>query len=261
MIETLQSKLAFKQDGDNMEKLIHSLQTRQKKFEDKLEKRTKQIHSLESENEDKGKEIASLLSRLQSLESGIYGLPEAVAEIKDLKTQLKIRDKQIETHTQELNILQLEMQEMQDENEMLREKAGFSVDETNNLKKQTKRFCKNRQAELSALKSKVCLLEEHIVDLKTKNYSLKKQISIMDVAQQTSATRFMSPTTDHESEIHQPIQTSNQNLHAGGGKEPIYSSNEWKDKYDVILEENTALRKGLQEILDAMHALAGNFFS
>jgi len=52
-------------------------------------------------------------------------LEEAVAEIKDFKKQIKIRDREIETLIKEVNKLELKMNDFLDENEELRERLGM----------------------------------------------------------------------------------------------------------------------------------------
>lgn len=56
---------------------------------------------------------------------GIYGLEEAVAEIKDLKKQIKIRDHEIESLIKEVNKLEFKINDFLDENEDLRERLGM----------------------------------------------------------------------------------------------------------------------------------------
>ena len=56
----------------------------------------------------------------------MYGLPEAVSEIKDLKSQLNVRDRTIEELTMVVNRCEEKINDLYDEADSLREKLGYA---------------------------------------------------------------------------------------------------------------------------------------
>lgn len=67
----------------------------------------------------------SVLTSSMGFLQGIYGLEEAVAEIKDLRKQVKIREHEIESLIKEVNKLELKINDFLDENEELRARLGM----------------------------------------------------------------------------------------------------------------------------------------
>ncbi|XP_073183695.1 centrosomal protein of 290 kDa isoform X5 [Lepidochelys kempii] len=94
-----------------------------------LEHRTKEAERVaelaESDAREKDKELIEALKQTRVYETGIYGLEDAVAEIKDLKKQIKIRDRETEGLIKEMNKLELKISDFLDENEDLRERLGL----------------------------------------------------------------------------------------------------------------------------------------
>ncbi|XP_077531338.1 uncharacterized protein LOC144143466 [Haemaphysalis longicornis] len=66
---------------------------------------------VEEEARAKDKDLADAVATARKYELGEYGLSDAVAEIKDLKRQLHIRDREIEKLTRQLNEIEMEVQE------------------------------------------------------------------------------------------------------------------------------------------------------
>ncbi|CAJ0922437.1 unnamed protein product [Ranitomeya imitator] len=86
----------------------------------------------EDDARQKDKDLIDAVRRMKEYETGIYGLEEAVAEIKELKTHLKIRDHEIETLTTDINKLELKINDILDENEDLRERLGCTAPKPQN---------------------------------------------------------------------------------------------------------------------------------
>uniref|UniRef100_A0A8B9E6B8 Centrosomal protein 290 n=1 Tax=Anser cygnoides TaxID=8845 RepID=A0A8B9E6B8_ANSCY len=138
-----------------------------------LEERTKEAEKsaelAEADAKEKDKELVEALKRMKDYELGIYGLEEAVAEIKDLKKQIKIRDHEIETLIKEVNKLELKINDFLDENEELRERLGLEPKAMIDLNEiRNSKVLKQQQyrAENHILLKEIERLEEERIELK-----------------------------------------------------------------------------------------------
>ncbi|NXG77619.1 CE290 protein, partial [Baryphthengus martii] len=104
---------------------IGDIQEKLKTLEERTKEAEKSAELAEADAREKDKELVETLKRMRDYELGIYGLEEAVAEIKDLKKQISIRDHEIETLIKEVNKLELKINDFLDENEELRERLGL----------------------------------------------------------------------------------------------------------------------------------------
>ncbi|NXL60734.1 CE290 protein, partial [Chordeiles acutipennis] len=104
---------------------IGDMQEKLKILEERTKEAEKSAELAEADAKEKDKELVEALKRMRDYELGIYGLEEAVTEIKDLKKQIKIRDHEIETLIKEVNKRELEINDFLDENEELRERLGL----------------------------------------------------------------------------------------------------------------------------------------
>lgn len=98
------------------------------------------INELEEQAAVKEKDLIEALTRIREYESGDYQLQQAVAEIKALKNQIKVRDRDIENLINNVNKLDMTLNEVLDENDDFRAKLGMgpkeklNLDELNNLR-------------------------------------------------------------------------------------------------------------------------------
>nr|CAD7456946.1 unnamed protein product [Timema tahoe] len=86
------------------------------------------LKDAEEDAQAKAQEMTEMIVKLREYESGEYGLMEAVDEIKQLRKQRQLRDRQIEELIQSSNKLQEEATSMEEQNMALREKLGISAE-------------------------------------------------------------------------------------------------------------------------------------
>ncbi|XP_063165029.1 centrosomal protein of 290 kDa [Candoia aspera] len=123
----------------------------------------------EADAKEKDKELIETLKRVKDYETGIYGLENAVAEIKDLKKQLKIRNSEIETLIKEVNKLEFKINDLLDENEDLRQQLGLdpkTMIDLTELKNSKALKQQQYKAENQVLLKEIERLEEERVVLK-----------------------------------------------------------------------------------------------
>ncbi|KAM6438081.1 centrosomal protein of 290 kDa [Liasis olivaceus] len=148
---------------------IGEMQRKLHMLEQKI-KDTERIAELaEADAREKDKELIETLKRVKDYETGIYGLEDAVAEIKDLKKQLKIRNSEIETLIKEVNKLEFKINDLLDENEDLRQQLGLdpkTMIDLTELKNSKALKQQQYKAENQVLLKEIERLEEERVALK-----------------------------------------------------------------------------------------------
>ncbi|XP_048157295.1 centrosomal protein of 290 kDa isoform X2 [Corvus hawaiiensis] len=148
---------------------IGDMQEKLKMLEERTLEAEKSAELAEAHAREKDKELVETLKRMRDYELGIYGLEEAVAEIKDLRKQVKIREHEIETLIKEVNKLELKINDFLDENEELRERLGLEPKTMIDLNEfRNSKALKQQQyrAENQILLQEIERLEEERIELK-----------------------------------------------------------------------------------------------
>ncbi|NXA97716.1 CE290 protein, partial [Melanocharis versteri] len=148
---------------------IGDMQEKLKMLEERTTEAEKSAELAEAHAREKDKELVETLKRMRDYELGIYGLEEAVAEIKDLRKQVKIREHEIESLIKEVNKLELKINDFLDENEELRERLGLEPKTMIDLNEfRNSKTLKQQQyrAENQILLQEIERLEEERIELK-----------------------------------------------------------------------------------------------
>ncbi|XP_055664272.1 centrosomal protein of 290 kDa isoform X4 [Falco peregrinus] len=151
---------------------IGDMQEKLKMLEERTKEAEKSAELAEADAREKDKELVETLKRMRDYELGIYGLEEAVAEIKDLKKQIKIRDHEIETLIQEVNKLELKISDFLDENEELRERLGLEPKTMIDLNE----FRNSKALKQQQYRVENQILLQEIERLEEERLELKKQV-------------------------------------------------------------------------------------
>ncbi|NXM58913.1 CE290 protein, partial [Illadopsis cleaveri] len=148
---------------------IGDMQEKLKMLEERTMEAEKSAELAEAHAREKDKELVETLKRMRDYELGIYGLEEAVAEIKDLRKQVKVREHEIESLIKEINKLELKINDFLDENEELRERLGLepkTIIDLNEFRNSKALKQQQYRAENQILLQEIERLEEERIELK-----------------------------------------------------------------------------------------------
>ncbi|XP_010131875.1 PREDICTED: centrosomal protein of 290 kDa-like, partial [Buceros rhinoceros silvestris] len=252
---------------------IGDMQEKLKILEERTKVAEKSAELAEADAREKDKELVETLKRMRDYELGIYGLEEAVAEIKDLKKQIKIRDHEIETLIKEVNKLELKINDFLDENEELRERLGLEAKEVDLNEFRNSKALKQHQyrAENQILLQEIERLEEERIELKKQVRKLAQEkgrrvattgldAGDMQISDSFTEEKVMNKTKFDFLNRHDMAEVKAKNEYLENElsvRERDLEKNrtviaKFQSKLKELSEENKQLEQGMKEILQAL---------
>ncbi|NXF08242.1 CE290 protein, partial [Smithornis capensis] len=253
---------------------IKDMQEKLKRLEERTTEAEKSAELAEADAREKDKELVETLKRMRDYELGIYGLEEAVAEIKDLKKQVKIREHEIESLIKEVNRLELKINDLLDENEELRGRLGLepkTMIDLNEFRNSKALRQQQYRAENQILLQEIERLEEERIELKKQIRKLAQekgrrvatigldaddmQMTDSFTEEKGVSTRKLDFLTRHDIA---EIKAKNEYLASElNERERDLEKNrtvmaKFQSKLKELSEENKHLEQGMKEILQAV---------
>ncbi|XP_022408166.1 centrosomal protein of 290 kDa [Delphinapterus leucas] len=276
IIEDLKNELQRNKGASALSQRTHymKIQSKVQILEERTKEAERTAELAEADAREKDKELVETLKRLKDYESGVYGLEDAVIEIKNCKNQIKIRDQEIEVLTKEINKLELKINDFLDENEALKERMGLEPKTMIDLTEfRNSKSLKQQQyrAENQILLKEIESLEEERLDLKKK---------IRQMAQEKGKRTATSGLTVEDLNLTEDFSQENKmegrkfdfmslkNMSEAQSKNEFLSREliekerdlersrtiiaKFQNKLKELVEENKQLEEGMKEILQAI---------
>jgi centrosomal protein CEP290 len=239
--------------------LLHDAEQKIKFLENMLRDNQDRLRECEEHAVHKEKELVEALNRLEDYETGDYQLQQAVTEIKNLKTQLKIRDRDIEDLTKHINKLDYVLNDVLEEDDELRAKLGMDPREPldlNGFKELKVIKAQESRAIVHVLKKEIENLEEDRIRLKEQVRKLAKLAGKKDIDRFLEEEEIKSSKT-HVSYRNEIYDSKLKELTLEVPKETLIEVDELRRKNESLLklqqkyqDENKQLEQGLKEVLD-----------
>ncbi|KAJ3218623.1 hypothetical protein HK099_004994 [Clydaea vesicula] len=176
--DNLETLLNSQKNEANMETIktnfaqVQKLKEKMQAYKLRRKEDLKKASTFNEQLEEKEKELIDLRLQIEKYENGVYGLPDAIREIKNLKLKMNLRNNEISELTLKINDFELQANEFIEENSELRNKLGISkktkIDLTN-LKS-------NTILELEKAKALNVCLQKEVDDLEEERLKLKSEL-------------------------------------------------------------------------------------
>ena len=116
---------------------LQKLQEKNELYRKKRKDDLRRIKNVDQHIEEKEQELIELRTRVDTYEKGVFGLQDAMREIRDLKIVKVSRDKELQECVLKINDYELQVHEFIEENQELRTRLGIdkkTVIDLSNLK-------------------------------------------------------------------------------------------------------------------------------
>ncbi|KAI0241044.1 CEP209_CC5 domain-containing protein, partial [Lamellibrachia satsuma] len=265
--------------GESHQERVTNLLKKLQLMERCLHEAEKKSEEAERDARSKDRQLSEALDKMRKYEEGIYGLPEAVAEIKELKMQISMQDRHIEGLTQYINKCELKINDLFDEVEELRERLGLDPKEPIDLGEFRKKKSVRTQEEKAlnqVLRKEIERLEEERVTLKqdirklaqaTGQRALTLGLSVDDVvavdsfiddlkckktSSMSTSAQIKNATEIKELKLRNAESLKELDQNNTKLQRVTESNTELKVRLKNMEEENRGLEKGMREIHNAI---------
>uniref|UniRef100_A0A8C8G481 Centrosomal protein of 290kDa coiled-coil region domain-containing protein n=1 Tax=Oncorhynchus tshawytscha TaxID=74940 RepID=A0A8C8G481_ONCTS len=237
LIEELKKPLKKDRGASIQQRKLDELTAKLQATETRAQEAERVAELAETDARDKDKELSDTLNHMRLYESGTDGLQVAIAEIKECKNQMRVRDREAEAMTREINQLEMRINNLLDENEDLRERLGLEPKEEVDL------------TEFRRTKS-----------LKQRQFQAENQVLTKEVDRDGKEPLDVNLTVSHlvPCSLHSALKEVYEHLRRElNHKERDFEhqrtqSSQFKSKLEDLFKENKQLEQGMKEILQAI---------
>uniref|UniRef100_A0A8C7LS39 Centrosomal protein 290 n=1 Tax=Oncorhynchus kisutch TaxID=8019 RepID=A0A8C7LS39_ONCKI len=232
LIEELKKPLKKDRGASIQQRKLDELTAKLQVTETRAQEAERVAELAETDARDKDKELSDTLNHMRLYESGTDGLQVAIAEIKECKNQMRVRDREAEAMTREINQLEMRINNLLDENEDLRERLGLEPKEEVDL------------TEFRRTKS-----------LKQRQFQAENQVLTKEVDRDGKEPLDVNLTVSHlvPCSLHSYEHLRRELNHKERDLEHQRTqSSQFKSKLEDLFKENKQLEQGMKEILQAI---------
>uniref|UniRef100_A0A4W5N3Q1 Centrosomal protein 290 n=1 Tax=Hucho hucho TaxID=62062 RepID=A0A4W5N3Q1_9TELE len=246
LIEELKKPLKKDRGASIQQRKLDELTAKLQATETRAQEAERVAELAETDARDKDKELSDTLNHMRLYESGTDGLQVAIAEIKDCKNQMRVRDCEAEAMTREINQLEMRFNNLLDENEDLRERLGLELKEEVDLTefRRTKSLKQRQfQAENQVLTKEVDWDGKEPLDV---NLSVFFPLCMAYVGYILSYIHPFPRVLQYE-HLRRELNHKERDL-----EHQRTQSSQFKSKLEDLFKENKQLEQGMKEILQAI---------